>query len=406
MRHPINGSSPMKVILGIVATIITLATVFVIGTAILIVGAIDGAKDCLLAPVNLAGEAISKSQKDIGNLVSGQTTRVDQFLNQFSASTQVEQRKNAALIVKIGQSRPEKFSDRDIAIAVATAIQESNLRNLPFLQNHNDHDSLGLFQQRPSVGSWGTAEQIMDPTHAINAFYDRLAGVANRDKMAMIDVAIKIQIPNKQAYHSRWKWDDIAQAFVSLYKTSGPSTGTGSNLCLFSAGVTPVGTGTAHIPLDPGYHVSDGFADPRPNLNINASKPHIGIDLVYGSNTLGRPVYAAFSGVVVQSGYGGGCNKSSNNPVMILTKEGFETGYLHMNGQQILVKKGDTVTAGQRIGSIGSCGQVTGPHLHFEVTPANDHDAWLSSVKSVQKYGSTWLDPNAVMAHYGVKLLP
>ncbi len=46
-------------------------------------------------------------------------------------------------------------------MALATAIQESSLRNL----DYGDRDSLGLFQQRPSQG-WGTVEQIADPYYA------------------------------------------------------------------------------------------------------------------------------------------------------------------------------------------------------------------------------------------------
>ena len=49
--------------------------------------------------------------------------------------------------------------------AIATAIQESNITNI----NHGDRDSLGLFQQRPSMG-WGTAAQVTTPTYAIDKF--------------------------------------------------------------------------------------------------------------------------------------------------------------------------------------------------------------------------------------------
>lgn len=387
----------------IVASILTMSLVALGSIVIIAVTVLNGAKDCLVAPVNLAGQAISDTQKNIGNLLTGKNSVADSYFGQFNQGIQTEQRQMAALIVKIGQSRPEKFSDRDIAIAVATAIQESNLRNLPYLNGVNDHDSLGLFQQRPSVGSWGTAAQIMDPVHATNEFYNRLAGVKNRDQKAMIDVAIEIQIPNKAAYHSRWKWDAIAQAIVSIYKTAVGGSGTPTtNMCLLAAHVPPVGSGSTHLPLDPGYHVSDGFNDPRDNMSIG-SHPHVGIDLVYGSNTRGRPVYAAFSGTVIDSGMGQGC--SGNNPVEVMSKDGLIAWYLHMNGSDIKVKKGDVVTAGQQIGAIGACGQVTGPHLHFAISPGNDHESWISSVQTVQKFGVTWLDPNAVMAHYGVKLL-
>ena len=293
----------------------------------------------------------------------------------------VEERKDIAKkIIAVG--RLKKETDYSIQTALETGLQESGLLNL----TKGDRDSLGVFQQRPSAG-WGTREQILNVTDSTSAFFAALDKVPNKDTLSYKAAAIVVQRPSLKAYAS-WHWDEIGHDLI---------TGSSAETC--------VASGDAHLPLDPGYHVSDGFADPRPDLSIG-SKPHIGIDMVYGSNTRGKPVYAALSGVVVQSGFGGGCNKSNNNPVMILSADGLEIGYLHMNGADIIVKKGDHVAAGQQIGAIGSCGQSTGPHLHFEVTPVSDHDAWLSAVKSVQKYGSTWLDPEGVLAHYGVKLLP
>ncbi|MET1043451.1 MAG: LysM peptidoglycan-binding domain-containing protein [Microbacteriaceae bacterium] len=75
-----------------------------------------------------------------------------------------EMRKNARTIVRVGQDLG--VPDAGIVIALATAMQESSLRNL----NYGDRDSLGLFQQRPSAG-WGTPEQIMNPTHSARLFY-------------------------------------------------------------------------------------------------------------------------------------------------------------------------------------------------------------------------------------------
>ncbi|MFD8978639.1 hypothetical protein ACFV0Q_01875, partial [Streptomyces sp. NPDC059564] len=65
-----------------------------------------------------------------------------------------------------------KVPERGQVVALATAIQESRLRNL----NSGDRDSLGLFQQRPSQG-WGTPEQIRDPVYASTKFYKGLLGV-------------------------------------------------------------------------------------------------------------------------------------------------------------------------------------------------------------------------------------
>jgi hypothetical protein len=59
------------------------------------------------------------------------------------------------------------ISKRGQIIAMATALQESNLLNYTHAV---DHDSLGIFQQRPSSG-WGSPRQIVQPTYAAHAFY-------------------------------------------------------------------------------------------------------------------------------------------------------------------------------------------------------------------------------------------
>ncbi|WP_299033417.1 hypothetical protein [uncultured Pseudokineococcus sp.] len=89
----------------------------------------------------------------------------------------------AALITARSQARG--LPPRAATIAIATAIQESGLRNL----DHGDRDSLGLFQQRPSQG-WGTPEQVQDPLYATEAFYDGLVEV---DDYASMDVTVAAQ---------------------------------------------------------------------------------------------------------------------------------------------------------------------------------------------------------------------
>lgn len=139
------------------------------------------------------------------------TVRTSAYFSQFAPADAAARRQNAALIIALGKHRG--LSNHSIAIAIATSIQESGLRNLDW----GDRDSLGLFQQRPSVLAWGTAKQILDRTHAINQFYDRLMRIPDRDKRSMIDVAIQIQIPNPQAYYSTWQWSGVAAKIVTSY---------------------------------------------------------------------------------------------------------------------------------------------------------------------------------------------
>jgi len=77
------------------------------------------------------------------------------------------QQANATTIVQ--QALAKKMGVRSAVIAVATSMQESQLQNI----NYGTSDSLGLFQQRPSMG-WGTAQQIMDPQYSADAFLGAL----------------------------------------------------------------------------------------------------------------------------------------------------------------------------------------------------------------------------------------
>src|SRR3954463_4543079 len=97
-----------------------------------------------------------------------------------------EQAGNAATITGVAVRR--RLPARAATIAVATAMQESKLVNLDF----GDRDSLGLFQQRPSQG-WGTPEEVRDPVHAANAFYDVLVKIDGYRSREITQVAQQVQ---------------------------------------------------------------------------------------------------------------------------------------------------------------------------------------------------------------------
>jgi hypothetical protein len=97
-----------------------------------------------------------------------------------------DQARNAALISALAVRRG--LPARAVSIALATAFQESKLRNI----DYGDRDSLGLFQQRPSQG-WGTPRQVMDPVYATNAFYDALVEVEGYQEMRITEAAQAVQ---------------------------------------------------------------------------------------------------------------------------------------------------------------------------------------------------------------------
>ncbi|MFE9692904.1 hypothetical protein [Micromonospora sp. NPDC005806] len=110
-----------------------------------------------------------------------------------------DQMANAATIAAIGAQR--QMPERAVVVALATAYQESHLRNIA----HGDRDSLGLFQQRPSQG-WGTPQQIRDPRYAANKFYAALKKVKGWEKLRVTEAAQRVQ---RSAYPEAYqKWAD------------------------------------------------------------------------------------------------------------------------------------------------------------------------------------------------------
>ncbi|HEV7627556.1 MAG TPA: hypothetical protein VGO89_13755, partial [Streptomyces sp.] len=99
---------------------------------------------------------------------------------------QPEQAANAATITAVASQRD--LPERAVTIALATAMQESSLRNIP----HGDRDSLGLFQQRPSQG-WGTQRQINDPVYSSGKFYDHLVRIPGYSRLPLTVAAQRVQ---------------------------------------------------------------------------------------------------------------------------------------------------------------------------------------------------------------------
>src|SRR5665213_288297 len=99
----------------------------------------------------------------------------------------VEQAANSTTIAAVGKRLG--LPDHAVTIALATALQESKLRNLPY----GDRDSLGLFQQRPSQG-WGTSTEILTPSYSAAAFYRALIRIPSWATLPITVAAQKVQL--------------------------------------------------------------------------------------------------------------------------------------------------------------------------------------------------------------------
>ncbi|GAB3539442.1 hypothetical protein GCM10027403_27710 [Arthrobacter tecti] len=129
-----------------------------------------------------------------------------------------EQTANASTIAGIAVSRD--LPPRAASIALATAVQESGLRNLDY-GDLAGPDSRGLFQQRPSQG-WGTEQQVQNPVYAAGAFYDELVTVPGYESLPITEAAQTVQrsaYPDAYADH-----EPEARAFASALTGQSPAS--------------------------------------------------------------------------------------------------------------------------------------------------------------------------------------
>uniref|UniRef100_A8LV26 Secreted protein n=1 Tax=Salinispora arenicola (strain CNS-205) TaxID=391037 RepID=A8LV26_SALAI len=113
-----------------------------------------------------------------------------------------EQTANVKAIIEA--TKKAGMDERAAVVAIATSLQESKLENLGHLGDRNDHDSQGLFQQRPSSG-WGTVEQITDPEYSTTAFLKGLQQVEGWQDMPLTKAAQTVQVSAYPFHYAQWE---------------------------------------------------------------------------------------------------------------------------------------------------------------------------------------------------------
>ena len=266
-----------------------------------------------------------------------------------------EQLVNAAYIVQAGKDLD--LGVREQTIGVMTAMGESSLRVIDY-GDAAGPDSRGLFQQRDN-GAWGSYGDRMDPYISATNFFKAMMKIDSRDSLEPTAVAHRTQ-GNADPYYYTKFWDSAVAVVEALSGVkTGLNAGNGDQVC--SGG-----------DITPGEVNSEGWATPgagpitsvygmRTNPVTGVYRLHAGTALNGGG--CDGPIWAAQAGTVLQTGF----DSQGNGTIVIDHGGSVQTAYLHMYESGILVSEGDKVTAGQQIGRVGSSGNSTGCHLHFEV---------------------------------------
>ncbi|EFG46755.1 peptidase, M23 family, partial [Brevibacterium mcbrellneri ATCC 49030] len=289
-----------------------------------------------------------------------------------------EQLSHAATIIETGSGIDGVGRD-GIQIALMAALTESSLRMLanstvPGSEDHpndgvgSDNDSLGLFQMRPSTG-WGSVAELMDSQYQAQAFFGGPDGPNAGSPRGLLDIpgwedmdkGEAAQAVEVSAYPDRYQNYEPAAATI-LDTLTGTTTNPGEAVAV-AAPATGGETSRVVFPLPEGTWVMTSPFGMRQHPITGEHKLHTGTDF---SAPDGTAILAAADGTVTVAEYSGGYgglivieHQVNGNTVA--------TAYAHMWEHGIHVQTGDQVTAGQHIGDVGSSGNSTGPHLHFEV---------------------------------------
>lgn len=214
-----------------------------------------------------------------------------------------QQLARAATIIAVGNQ--QRIPARGQLIAIMTALTESSLRvlsntsaypesaNIPSDGNGSDHDSVGLFQQRPAAG-WGTVDNLMDPVWSSRAFYGGPAGPNHGSPRGLLDIdgwqsmdpGAAAQAVQVSAYPDRYAVNQpVAEKVLSA--VSGVSLTTGLDCA------QPTGDAPANLP--PGF----------PGALITAAASQLGTPYVWGGGDFNGPTGGGFdcSGLVLYAAY-------------------------------------------------------------------------------------------------------
>ncbi|HJX78106.1 M23 family metallopeptidase [Glutamicibacter sp.] len=314
-----------------------------------------------------------------------------------------QQLTNAAII--INEAKKAEVKQQGAIIGLMTAIQESSLRvlandgtwkypegtnvmteaqwakarkvvltslDLPHQGVGHAWDAISLMQQRPSAG-WGTVEQIMDPSYAASTFFSRLKKVPDWQSLPYEVTAEKVQVSGLPDNYADQRPDaELLYAALQGATVEVSDDEEAYAQCKDEGDTRNPDSGDPYE----GPKSNSGWVFPVENIskiqyNYGENRglwPHAGEDFSSPKDT---PIYAAADGQVIRAS----CSDLvvGRSPCQVQVDHGTIDGqrvstlYVHMYEDGVLAQVGDEVKAGEQIAKVGTNGNSTGYHLHFEV---------------------------------------
>ncbi|MFI7292795.1 peptidoglycan DD-metalloendopeptidase family protein [Streptomyces sp. NPDC050121] len=255
---------------------------------------------------------------------------------------------------------PVQSASQSVAQTVAQSVSEKAVQSVPVAQKKAAATGTRTY----TVRSGDYLSKIADEQNVSGGwqklYQDNRAAIGGDP--SLIHPGLKLSIGKKATTGGTKSSSGSSSSSASTKsptQAAEKTTSTSSGYTLPVAGAT-IGTG---------YHVAG---------SMWSSGYHTGVDFVVPTGTSLKAVGA---GTVVSAGWGG----AYGNQVVIKLADGYYAQYAHLS--QLSVSAGQTVTEGQQIGLSGATGNVTGPHLHFEIRTTPDYGSDVDPVAYLRSHG-------------------
>lgn len=259
-------------------------------------------------------------------------------------------------------------------LGVQAAIGESTLKTID-RGDAAGPDSRGLFQQRAN-GAWGSYKDRMDPRTSATNFFKALQRVKGWQDLEPTEAIHRAQGNADPNHYTPFRTPAAAIVKALTSGDLGDIDANGTCPDTAAAVIGDLGSGQWSSPL-PGATITSGFggrACPAgASCNVNTTD-HKGVDLAGGTGT---DVLAPTDMKITVAEQGQGWKAGYGTYVIAkqVGKPGLVFEFHHMVHGSLKVKAGETVAAGTPLGTVGTTGNSTGVHLHFQVaspgTPAD-----------------------------------
>ena len=282
------------------------------------------------------------------NYMSGEASTLEMLLSSDDLSTYFIRKE---LMTRVSESDAQLIRELEIKIAALNTLEESLEKDKTELQAKNEQletQKVDLEESKEDENA-SRKEQQTKKNAVSSKQYEAQTLLNSLDKeSAEYKATIKRQ---------RQEQEQLSRQIDAYIREHGSSTGDTPDAAYEN-------DGNMAWPVKFQSYVSCAYG------RYSDGSPHWGMDIcAVGGNSRGRPFNAAQGGKVILAVNDGGWNYGFGNYCVIDHGDGKQTLYAHSDGLQVYV--GQIVKKGQQIGVIGATGNVTGPHLHFEVRIKN-----------------------------------